>query len=184
MPYFPIGPTDPGRRRFLRTSLTGLVLLGTVSFLARRSVAAPVSSAPAHSFHWLEAEDADIVRRIAPVSLAGALPEAEEQARALEQIVAGFDLAVSYFPPSVRAEIRQLFDLLRNSITRALLAGVWSSWERATPQEIEHFLNRWHGSRWQLLRGAYDALHDLIAGSWYGNPDSWKRIGYPGPPAL
>ena len=33
----------------------------------------------------------------------------------------------------------------------------------------------------ELLRSAYAALHDLVLGAWYGNPDNWPGIGYPGP---
>ena len=179
----PGAPGDPGRRRFLRVSAAGAVFLFAAGLLVRRS--AQGNPAPTASpLRWLEPEDANIIRRIAPVLLAGALPAGPETEADLDEIVAGFDLAVSYLTPSVRAEIRQLLDLLRNSITRALVAGVWSSWHRASPERIRHFLHRWHRSRWQLLRGAYDALHDLIAGSWYGNPRAWSRIGYPGPPKL
>jgi hypothetical protein len=35
-----------------------------------------------------------------------------------------------------------------------------------------------------LLRVAYFALHELVFAAWYGDPQSWPRIGYPGPPEL
>jgi hypothetical protein len=182
LPSFTHREYSPARRRFLKTSIAGVAVLAGSSFLVRRSLAA--TSPEASPYVWLESVDALIVRRLAPVLLSGALPDGKTRGRALDEIVFGFDLAVSYFPPAVRAEIRQLFDLLRNPVTRVLLAGVLASWENATPAQIGHFLNRWQHSRFLLLRSAYAALHDLTAGAWYGNPRSWPRTGYPGPPRL
>lgn len=182
VPIHPPREHSPARRRFLQTSFAGVLVLAGTSSVVRRSLAD--TAVAANPYAWLEDQDALIVRRVAPVLLSGALPDGKAREQSVDEIVYGFDLAVSCFPPSVRGEIRQLFDLLRNSITRALLAGMLSSWEKATPAEIEHFLNRWEHSRFRLLRSAYAALHDLVAGAWYGNPRSWSRIGYPGPPAL
>jgi hypothetical protein len=173
---------NPARRRFLQTSFAGVLILASSSFFVRRPLADTVAAT--NPYAWLEDQDVLIVRRVAPVLLSGALPDGKAREQALDEIVYGFDLAVSYFPPSVRGEIRQLFDLLRNSITRFLLAGMLSSWENATPAQVEHLLKRWEHSRLRLLRSAYAALHDLVAGAWYGNPRSWPRIGYPGPPVL
>jgi hypothetical protein len=176
-------PPDSGRRQFLKVSAAGALLLVSASVLVRRT-ALGGSTHTTNSYSWLEPEDARVIRCVAPVLLAGALPAGKQADSAVDDIMFGFDLAVSYLPPSVRAEIRQLFDMLRNPITRALVAGMWVSWERASPEQIRHFLHRWQHSRLQLLRGAYGALHDMIAGSWYGNPRAWPRIGYPGPPKL
>lgn len=173
-------PFDPGRRRLIRASVPALLLLHGVDLLRR-----PARAAPEHvPWLWFEAEDVVIVRRLAPVILAGALPPGVAQARAIDEVVRGFDFATAHFSPAVRGEIRQLFSLLRNPVTRALLAGIWGGWAGADEAELRAFLDRWRHSRFDLLRSAYGALHDLIAGAWYGNPSSWPRIGYAGPPRL
>ena len=28
------------------------------------------------------------------------------------------------------------------------------------------------------------AVHDLVLGAWYAQPESWEAIGYPGPPEV
>jgi hypothetical protein len=84
----------------------------------------------------------------------------------------------------VQAEIRQLFGLLEFPVTRALAAGVWSAWDAAAPQQIAGFLTRWRYSGIALFRSGYQALHQLVMASWYGNAASWPRIGYPGPPRV
>jgi len=152
------------------------------SACSRSKPEAPAASAPRA---FLTSRDASIVRALAPVLLAGGLP-AEPAARtaAVENVVSAFDRAVATMPPAVRAEVRELFDLLGLSVTRALLAGVWASWDRASAQDIAEFLERWKTSRFNLFRSAYFALHDFIAAGWYGNAKSWARIAYPGPPKI
>ncbi len=84
----------------------------------------------------------------------------------------------------MRKEIDQLFALLAFAPSRALLAGVWSPWSEASARSIAAFLAQWRDSRFALKRSAYGALHQLIMAAWYGSPDAWPAIGYPGPPSL
>ncbi|MFL6649477.1 MAG: twin-arginine translocation pathway signal protein, partial [Sulfurifustaceae bacterium] len=131
--------------------------------------------------------DADVVilGRIAPVVLAGALPrDAAQLNSAIAEIIAGIDMTIGYEPPAVRKEIRDLFNLLGSGVTRSLVAGMWQPWENASNESIQKFLTSWRNSRFDLLRSAYIGLTGLIIGSWYGNPRSWERIGYPGPPRI
>jgi hypothetical protein len=173
-------PFDPRRRVLLRAGVPALLLLYGIDLLQRPARAATAGS----TWLWMQAEDAVLVQRVVPVLLAGALPAGAARERAIEDVVRGVDFAIAYFSPAVRGEIRQLFSLLRNPISRALLAGVWGGWAEASDTEVRAFLDRWRQSRFDLLRSAYVALHDLVAGAWYGNAASWRRIGYPGPPAL
>jgi hypothetical protein len=117
--------------------------------------------------------------------LAGALPvDAAKLERAVVEVVRGVDRAVAGLPPSVQEEVAQLFALLGFPLTRRLLAGVGSPWLEATPEAVKRFLERWRASHFALLRSAYAALHELIMAAWYGNPDTWPAIGYPGPPTV
>ena len=62
--------------------------------------------------------------------------------------------------------------------------GPFKAGSLARPDEdIALFLERWQHSSIALLRSDYQALHQLIMAAWYGNAQSWRRIGYPGPPA-
>lgn len=99
-------------------------------------------------------------------------------------VVRGVDVAIAGLPLELRAQIRQLFGLLRFAPTRILIAGVWHPWESASEGEITRFLNAWRYSPVTRLRAAYDALHQLILAAWYGNTVAWTAIGYPGPPKV
>lgn len=176
---------DPARRRLLKTGIAGSLLLAASATLtsacARREPEAPGAAKRA----FLTPRDGSIVRALTPVLLEGSLPAgAAERAAAVEDVVSAFDGTVAAMPAAVRAELRELFDLLGMSVTRALLAGVWTSWDRASAQDVAGFLEDWKTSRFNLFRSAYFALHDLIASGWYGNEKSWARIGYPGPPRI
>ena len=164
------------------------------------------------AYGFLRPRDRAAVAAIAPVMLANALPflfidviasnpgrsvelSHRESARALREfvnhnVVRGVDIAAAGLTPSVQGELRTLFSLLDDS---AILSGVitqtwWGvgilgkGWDDATPAEVARFLASWRHSPIAQLRGAYDALHQLIMAAWYANPLSWKNIGYPGPP--
>lgn len=122
----------------------------------------------------------DMLRAIARVMLAGALPNREE---ALDAAVRGVEVAISGLPAAVQAEVQQLFGLLEFPLTRRIVAGV-GSWDRASDAEIAAFLQRWRTSNALLLRSGYAALHQLVMAGWYGNNEAWPRIGYPGPPRI
>ena len=124
-----------------------------------------------------------IVAAIAPVMLDGALPrDPAARAAAVQDVVRGMDIAVAGLPLELRAQLDQLFGLLRFPLTRRFVAGVRDPWPSAKPAEIAQFLRGWRYSRMARLRGAYDALHQLLMASWYGNERAWTAIGYAGPP--
>ena len=78
----------------------------------------------------------------------------------------------------------QLFDLLSMDITRGPATGVWRSWENASNDDIQGFLQRWKNSRLALFRQGHAALQQAVLLVWYSLPASWAHIGYPGPPRL
>lgn len=188
----------PSRRELLKTGVLGCAALAFVGLAAGARARAQGAAQPIEGeFAFLNAEDRVIVAAIAPVMLAGALPaggaerasaEAPEPAAgpepAVVEVVRGVDRAISGLAPATQAELRQLFDLLGLAIARVLVAGLWPAWGEAGAADIAAFLARWKESRFELLRSAYLALHELIMAAWYGNQRAWPRIGYPGPPEL
>ena len=153
------------RRTWIGTGIAAVVLAGAGAIYERR----------------IEESDARILAAIAPVMLAGAIPPGNDT---LNAVIANFETAVGGLTPSVQDEVAQLFTLLRVTPLRMLATGVMHSWSHATPGEIAGFLNGWRFSNIAKLRSAYDALHQLVLASWYGDPASWKRIGYSGPPLV
>ena len=169
----------PTRRQFLQVGLAGGAVLAAAGWIAHLSrethPAGPALDEPTKS----------IVAALVPVILAGQLPdEPEERRSASREVVEAFGRAVSGLAPAVQKEIRQLFSLLGSAPMRVALAGVWATWDEASPDDVSRFLDRWRTSRFDLFRAGYQALTRLVQASWYGNPSSWARVGYPGPPSL
>jgi hypothetical protein len=165
------------RRRFLVVGVAGAATLaaaGLWTWLRRL----PADEGPG--------SEADaIVAAIVPAMLDGALPAAgSERAAAVRETVANVRRAIAGLPPAARGELGQLFALLALPVGRRVFAGVEPPWPEAGVAEVQRFLDAWRDSAWALKRSAYDALHQLVIASWYGNPRSWGAIGYPGPPPL
>lgn len=177
----PDSATSPriSRRTLLKAGIAGGAALLLARWLYRSTTTPQSTSTP---YGALDAGARAIVAAIAPVMLADALPANDPVF--LQQTVAGVEQAIAGLPPAVRKEVDQLFALLSFAPTRALVAGVWTPWDAASPASIGAFLDRWRNSRLALLRSAYGALHQLVFAAWYGNSNAWPAIGYGGPPSL
>lgn len=164
------------RRAFLKASLSGAILLGAGALWPGRTVRATERGG-------LTAEDRDLIRALAGTILRGSLPpDAQGRARGLASTVTGVERAIAHQPAHIRAELRELFDLMHFALARLLLCGFWRPWSEAQDEDIDAFLTWWRNSRIELLRLSYISLQELIASSYFSDPMSWARIGYEGPP--
>ena len=133
----------------------------------------------------LDADAAEVIAAIVPIMLADALPpDAAERAHAIRDTVRNVDHAIAGLSPRQIGELEHLFALLALPPVRWSLTRSARAWDDATPHEIEAFLARLRDSRIGLMRAAYDALHQLVLGAWYGDPRAWAAIGYGGPPQI
>ncbi|WP_338849448.1 hypothetical protein V8J88_10535 [Massilia sp. W12] len=164
------------RRTFLKLGLAAGLVLAAGGALYRSRNPSSFSRTP------LDANADTVLRAIIPALLAGAIP-AEGPARqaALESALKGVHLAVSGLPFHAQKEVGDLFGLLSLGLGRRLLGGLSNDWREAGVAEVSAMLQNWRNHRTQTLQTAYHALHDLVLGPWYGNPDNWAAIGYPGP---
>ena len=170
----------PGRRTFLAVGVAGAGALALAGWL-RRSPAPAAGGATAN----ISADGHDILRAVVPVLLAGALPQdTAARATAFAQTLSALDTAVGGLPAAAQAELAQLFSLLSLPPVRVGVARIDAPWAEATPEQVRACLDRFRDSSVQLLRAAYDALHQLTFAAWYGDPQAWGAIGYPGPPVL
>lgn len=168
------------RRTFIAAGLVGAAALATAGWL--KGPHAPPSGTPRRT---LDADAEAILSAVVPVLLEGALPQAHEaRQRAIAETVTAIDTAIAGLPPAAQAELSQLFALLALPPVRLGFARVVAPWPHAAPAEVRRCLDRFRASSWALPRAAYDALHQLTFAAWYGNPQAWPAIGYPGPPSL
>lgn len=155
------------RRTLLQVGVLGAAGLGVLAWLQpSRPVLSP--------------DGAELFGALAPIVIGAACATPQDRQRAVE----GVKQAIARLSPAAQAEVGELVQLLSLAPTRALVAGVWTSWSQATPESLQAFLQRWRTSRIGLLQSGYHALHDLILGGWYADPQAWAAIGYAGPPRL
>ena len=169
----------PSRRQFIQVGVAGAAILAAARWLDR-----PDAVAASVPYRFLDARSASALAALVPVVVATLPSEPGARARAIEEVVAGFDRAVSGLPAAVRKEVDELFALLRFAPTRLMFTGLWSPLEESPPEDIAAFLARWRFSSFDIQRAGYQALNQLLLAAWYGNSASWGAIGYPGPPAI
>lgn len=164
------------RRQFIHAGLAGGVLLTVSGWCNQPFAAAPRS---------LSDGEREMLSAVATVLLAGALPaDPVLRQKLVGRTVDGIAAAVSSLSLATQKEIGELFGLLVLAPGRLLIAGLGKSWRDAAAADVAGFLEGWRGSRFGLLQSGYAALHDLTFAAWYAHPDSWERIGYPGPPEV
>jgi hypothetical protein len=169
------------RRTLLKAGVAGAAALVLLRWLYT-TTSAPSTTVSKDA--TLDSDARTVLTAVMPVILDGALPSGEDAAKARGDALDDAAQAIAGLPPAVRKELDQLFALLAFTPTRCLVAGIWSPWPEAPRESIAAFLLRWRDSRFALLRSAYDALHQIVIGAWYGNPRAWPAIGYAGPPSL
>lgn len=163
------------RRAFLKFGVGGALALAAGGALYRGLQ----HGAPAR--FSLDTAGRDLLTAVVPALLGPALPTAPApRQRAIEATVERVQAAIAGLPLAAQGELQDLFGLLALAPARHLLAGL-PAWRDASPEQLDSFLQDWRLHRFAKLRAGYQALHDLVIGSWYAEPSSWAVIGYPGP---
>lgn len=176
------------RRTFIRTGVFGGTALALAGYMTKDTFWGKGSQNAVrgdYHYHFLTETDRVMLGALIAVILDGALTEKQDlRAEQTELVCRNLDNAVASFLPGVQAEVRQLFSLMTLAPTRKMVIGVWAPWEKAAIEDISAFLDRWRFSSIALFQSGYDALTQLIMGSFYGTSHGWEVAGYPGPPAL
>lgn len=128
------------------------------------------------------ADRAQVLRAVIAALLDGSLPPSgPEREQAIAGSLADSLVALSGLAPETQRELAQLFALLSIGPLRRILAGVPVDWRETSVPAVVEFLQAWRTHRLELLRGAYQGLHELVLGPWYAQPAHWSAIGYGGP---
>lgn len=169
-------PGEVSRRQFLRVGLMGTVALSTVSVAAMLT---GCSSLPvANGFRVWRESDLKVLRALIPAVLAGALPADGSEKSLVEETIHALDAFIYGTSRAGHKQIGQLFDLLSMPATRYTVVGLHEDWDKSSLADIDAFLERWKTSRFDMLRGAYMGLTQMIAMNWYMQPRSWAAINY------
>lgn len=169
------------RRHFLQVSLGASAFLSTVGLTA--SLSGCSANTSANGFAVLRSSDLPFLRALIPVLINGSV-QPTLLPQAIDDTLQCIDSGLSRISPAMLKLTQQLLDVLTLPFTRGPLTGVWTAWETATNEQVQHFLNRWQNSSLNLLRQGHAALLQLTLMAWYSRPQSWAHCGYPGPPKI
>ncbi|GLR63107.1 hypothetical protein [Marinospirillum insulare] len=171
------------RRGFLKL---GLASGAALSFMTvTLGVTSLVNNQTASGFSYLRSQDIAMLNALLPVIYTATVTNnSAEQTTQISASLIAIDYNLAHLSPSMRKLTLQLFDLITNPVTRGPLTGIWGAWSTASPETIQHFLNRWEASRWTLLNQGQAAILQLARLAYYSQPQSWQLCGYPGPPNL
>ena len=170
------------RRTFLKVGVASACVLVTARILDHE-VFAQSDQPGSLDLKKIANKDAVCIAALAAAVLKGALPD-EPVAKlvAINEVVEAFDRTVAGLSPAVQKEVEELLSLLTFGPTRRFVAGVSQPWSETSEDDVTNFLNNWRQSRFALLQQGYQALARVIVACWYGNPLSWDKINYDGPP--
>lgn len=167
-----------GRREFLKKGMLGALILaaGGGTFLATRRTRAALGLGP---LQVLSPEEATVVlavaNRIVPERVGFPRPLEVGVPRKVDALVAGLH-------PGTQKEIRRLLNLFESALAGALFEGQFRPFTASSPWEQDDRLRGWAQSRVVLRRSGYRALKKLVVATYYSSPETWRAIGYPGPP--
>ncbi len=170
-----------GRRSFLKYGLLGATALavgGGAWLGTRKTRPDPAVAGP---FSVLTPEEAtvfqDLGERLLP-------PRPRFPAPADVDLVRRIDALLALMPAAGQKEVKQLVGLFENALAGFLLDGQWRTFTASTPEQQDARIRAWQRSRYRIRRTGYKALKKIVYGSYYGAPETWAAIGYPGPPAI
>jgi len=167
---------ETSRRSFLKAGALAALVLAAGGGIYR------ATHPPLPKGFVLDGEARDAMHAIVPAILAGVLPlDADARRQAIASTTARLNRTILGLPLATQQEVQDLFGLLALGPARRLLTGIPDGWAQAKDADVSAWLQDWRTHRLALLRTAYQALHDLVLGSWYSDAANWAAIGYPGP---
>jgi hypothetical protein len=162
------------RRRFLKRTASGVVLLGAGSLLPAGCSRYPK---PAAKLRFLDSREYAIISVVAErlLGIQGAVGSGADQV----DVGANVDGLVADWDADAQGQLRTmlrvfehgtyLFDLRRKRFTRL------------TAAKQDDYLAGWMNSTLGVRRVVFRALKLLVAAGFYSQPRAWTRIGYDGP---
>ncbi|HHG84015.1 MAG TPA: hypothetical protein ENJ82_04635, partial [Bacteroidetes bacterium] len=88
--------------------------------------------------------------------------------------------------PGEQKEFLQLLSILESRMAGLVWGGKWAKFRDLSAERQERVLLKWMGSRFNLLRKAFQTLKKLSMFLHYGGSDdsgnpNWEAMAYPGP---
>lgn len=173
------GKFSPSRRGFLKIGLigTGVAAAGGVGLALRRTV---LREAPAAGLKVLSEREYSVLAAVAD-RICPALGEGAPGATKLD-VARKADEIFATLPQAVQKEFKILLGVFESALTGALFGERIRPFTQLSPEEQDEVLEAWRDSSVAFRRTAFRALSGLAKSIYWGEPQTWARVGYGGPP--
>jgi hypothetical protein len=166
------------RRKFLKVGggIGMAALAGAGALFARGTKKVPL---PAEALQYFSEREYSIFHAIAGTVLV--LPAGAPSAEKL-QVALHADRHLARLDEDAQRDFHRLLGLFDNALAGLLLTGTTAPFTQLSPEGRTAFLAKWQTHRVGAIRSGYQALKRLACACYYGNPESYATLGYPGPP--
>ena len=165
------------RRSFLGLGAAGTALLafGGVGIGLMPSTLAE----PAKPLTCLTEQEYSVLKALARVicPATGSYPSTDEVhvAEKLDQLFATFH-------PGMQTELKQAILVFENALVGMVFDQRLTTFTGASVEAQAEIVEAWRTSNLGVRSQIYTALRGLIAGAYFGSPETYAAVGYPGPP--
>ena len=171
------------RRGFLKKGLFGGALLfggGAMALLAEPGkMGRPAQRKLTALSPYEHAIFAAAAARLCPGDGAAGWPSADAL-----QVADKLDALLSELHPRAIKDFRRLLHVFESGLTGLAVTGTPWPFTRASAADQDRRLEAWRHARLALFRSGYQAMKRLAHALYYGAPQIYERIGYPGPPVV
>jgi hypothetical protein len=170
----------PSRRGLLKKTLGGAALLaiaGAVPLALRKTKLRETNRkllffTPAEYSIWAAVADRVLARETPDSSPTPAQVDVAGKA----------DAFLAPLPESDGKDLKQLLALFDNALFSFLTGGPPRPFTQMDPREQDAHLTAWQTSRLPIRRTGFQAMKRLCCAIYFGSPETYASVGYPGPP--
>lgn len=166
------------RRSLLGLGAGGLAVASAVAG-AGLALQRPVVSDLAPDLQSLSAEEHGILAGIAEALCPGepGLPSAGDLG-----VASRVDRTVFRMHPADQDEFKMALWLIESALVGVLLDGRFRGLSHLSLPERAQVLEGWRTSGLEVRRKAFRAVSGLVLAAYWSHPDTWRHVGYGGPP--
>jgi hypothetical protein len=183
------------RRGFLKKTLGGVLLLGAASAVPVALRKTKLREAPKDLRFFTPAEYSIWAAVAERIVASDPTPTTAEEARLTGfaerpkapgpsqiDVAAKADAFLAPLPEADAKDLKQLLALFDNALFSFVTGGPARPFTQMTAAEQDVQLHAWQTSRLAIRRTGFQAMKRLCSAIYWGSPQTWASVGYPGPP--
>jgi hypothetical protein len=183
------------RRGLLKKTIGGAVLLGAAAAVPvalrktklRETTAQLKFFSPAEYSIWAAVAERVLARDATPATaeearLTGFVERPAAPSPAQIDVAAKADAFLSPLPAGDAKDLKQLLALFDNALFSFVTGGPATPFTQMDAAQQDAHLRAWQTSRLAIRRTGFQAMKRLCAAVYFGSPETFASVGYPGPP--